>query len=96
MAHGSSMNVEKTLTPQGMLQLAQKTTLYTGTAKQLPQYILAALMLTVHVIISKIFYSDTTSPIRTKFGMKATKGVLYRTDVVIFYPWENMAAVTKN
>ena len=32
-SHESSMNDEETLTPQGMLQLASKKTLYKGTAK---------------------------------------------------------------
>ena len=35
--HGSSMIDEETLTPQGRLKLAPKTTLYIGTAKRLPQ-----------------------------------------------------------
>ena len=36
--HWSSMNDEDTLIPQGRLQLAQKTSQYTGTAKELTLY----------------------------------------------------------
>ena len=48
------------------------------------------------LFLSKIFFSDTTWPIETKFGMNVPWGILHWTEVGIFYLLKNMAAVTKN
>ena len=45
---------------------------------------------------SKLFFSETTRPIKTKLGMDVPWSILHRIVVGIFYLSKNMAAVTKN
>ena len=57
------------------------------------------LMASVIVVVnnfSKIFSSETTQLIGTKLGMNVSWCILHRTEVGIFDPSKNMAALTKN
>ena len=47
------------------------------------------------LFLSKIS-SDTTGPIGTKLGTNISWVIVHRTDVGIFDPLKNMAAITKN